>query len=118
MELGPLLRSMKHNKVRVGLIVFEIALTLAIVANCVTMILDARNKMVRASGFDDDNILVVHSVPFDPAFREDGYLDNNRNQDLDLLRALPGVRAASNTHFLPWNGGGSSTELRAAGSAT
>jgi putative ABC transport system permease protein len=114
MEFGPLFRSMKHNKVRVGLIVFEIALTLAIVANCVTMILDARSKMVRASGFDDDNLLIVHSLPFDPAFKEDGYLDNNRNQDLDLMRSLPGVRAASNTRFMPWAGGGSSTELRAA----
>src|SRR5207245_8867716 len=51
-----------------------------------------------------------------PACKEDGYLDNARRQDLEALRALPGVRAATNTYFLPWQGGGSSTELRAAGS--
>ena len=44
MELGPILRAMRRNKVRFGLIVLEIALTLAIVANCVTMILEARTQ--------------------------------------------------------------------------
>ncbi len=42
MEMGPILRAMGRNKVRFGLIVMEVALTLAIVANCVAMIRDAR----------------------------------------------------------------------------
>lgn len=115
MEIGPIVRALRRNKVRAGLIVAEIALTLAIVTNCVAMILDARGKMARASGFDDDNIVNVRSTPFDPAFKEEGYLDNSLRQDLDALRSLPGVVAASNTYFLPWQGGGSSNELRAVG---
>lgn len=115
MDIGPIFRAMKRNKLRFGLVVFEIALTLAIVANCVTMILDARSKMTRPSGFDDENLVTVRSTPFDPAFKEDGYLDNSVKQDLDVLRGLSGVRSASNTRFLPWQGGGSSTEMRAAG---
>jgi putative ABC transport system permease protein len=117
MEIGPIVRALRRNKVRAGLIVAEIALTLAIVTNCVTMIVDARNKMTRASGFDDDNIVNVRSTPFDPAFKEDGYLDNSLQEDLAALRALPGVRAASNTFFLPWQGGGSSGELKPEGGA-
>src|SRR5262245_16385265 len=93
LELGPILRSMKRNKVRFGLIVLEVALTLAIVANCITMIADARTQMSRASGFDDENIVSVRSVPFDPAFKEDGYLDNSLKQDIEAIRATPGVRA-------------------------
>jgi putative ABC transport system permease protein len=116
MDIGPIFRAMQRNKLRFGLVVFEIALTLAIVANCVTMILDARSKMTRPSGFDDENLVTVRSTPFDPAFKEDGYLDNSVKQDLDALRGLSGVRSASNTRFLPWQGGGSSTEMRAAGS--
>lgn len=115
MEMGPILRAMRRNKVRFGLIVMEVALTLAIVANCVAMIRDARATMTRASGFDDENLIRVGSNPFEKAFREDGYLDNALAQDLQALRAMPGVRAVSNTRFLPWQGGGSSTELRAAG---
>ena len=44
MEMGPILRAMGRNKVRFGLIVMEVALTLAIVANCVAMIRDARGQ--------------------------------------------------------------------------
>jgi putative ABC transport system permease protein len=115
METGPILRAMRRNKVRFGLIVMEVALTLAIVANCVAMIRDARAAMVRASGFDDENLVNVRSTPFEKAFKEDGYLDNALAADLQSLRSMPGVRAASNTRFLPWQGGGSSTEMRPAG---
>ena len=116
MQFGPILRAMGRNKTRIGLIVFEVALTLAIVVNCITMITEARTKMVRPSGFADDEIVRVSSIPFEKAFREDGYLDNSRREDLLALRAVPGVKAVSNTSFLPWQGGGSSTELRPAGS--
>jgi putative ABC transport system permease protein len=115
MEVGPILRAMRRNKVRFGLIVMEVALTLAIVANCVAMIRDARAAMVKVSGFDDANLVRVNSNPFEKSFREEGYRDNSLAEDLAAVRALPGVRAASNTRFLPWQGGGSSTEMRAAG---
>lgn len=116
MEFGPILRSMRRNKVRYGLIVAEVALTLAIVANCVNMVRDSRHKLATPSGFDDDNIVRVMSRPFAPAFKEDGYLDNGVRQDLAVLHAIPGVRAVSNTRFLPWQGGGSSMETRPLGS--
>lgn len=116
MEFGPILRSMRRNKVRYGLIVAEVALTLAVVANCVNMIRDARRQMAILSGFDDDNLIRVNSRPFAPAFKEDGYLDNSVRKDLAALRALSGVKAASNTRFLPWQGGGSSMESRVLGS--
>jgi putative ABC transport system permease protein len=116
MEFGPILRAMGRNKVRFGLIVAEVALTLAIVVNCVALIRDAQGRMAQPSGFDDDNIVRVTSNPFDKAFREDGYLDNVLREDLQVLRSTPGVRAVTNTNYLPWQGGGSSTEMRPAGS--
>ena len=116
MEFGPILRAMGRSKVRYGLIVAEIALTLAIVANCVNMIRSSRAEMATVSGFDDDNIISVRSTPFAPAFKEDGYRDNGVRRDLDALQAIPGVRAVSNTRFLPWQGGGSSMETRPLGS--
>jgi putative ABC transport system permease protein len=107
---------MGRNKVRFGLIVAEVALTLAIVANCVALIRDAQARMAQPSGFDDENIVRVTSNPFERSFREDGYLDNVLREDLEVLRSTPGVRAVTNTNFLPWQGGGSSTEMRVAGS--
>lgn len=116
MEFGPILRTMRLNKVRYGLIAAEIALTLAIVANCVNLIRDARREMMISSGFDDANLISVQSTPFAKAFEEDGYYDNAVRQDLDALRSVPGVISASNTRFLPWQGGGSSMETRVVGS--
>jgi putative ABC transport system permease protein len=79
MEIGPIFRSLIHHKTRFWLITFEIALTLAIVANCINMILDQRSSMLR------------------------------------LMRALPGVRAATGTSAIPLSGGGSATGRRATG---
>src|SRR5512140_1842545 len=101
MEFGPILRAMSRSKVRFGLIVVEIALTLAIVSNCVNMIRSARKEMARPSGFDDENILAVTSLPFDPAFRSEEGLDQGIAAELAALRGFPEVVAASNTRFLP-----------------
>ncbi len=72
MEFGPILRAMTRSKVRYGLIVLEIALTLAVVTNCVSLIRDAQKELGKESGFDDANILTVRSQPFAPAFQEKG----------------------------------------------
>jgi putative ABC transport system permease protein len=117
MEFGPILRTMRLNKVRYGLIAAEIALTLAIVVNCINLIRDARREMAIDSGFDDENLVSVRSTPFEKAFEEDGYYDNSVRQDLDVIRSVPGVVAVSNTRFLPWQGGGSSMQTRIAGSS-
>jgi len=108
MPIGPILRAMKHNRTRFALIILEIAITLAIVTNAVNMILDERSKMQKLSGFDDDNLLFVAAQPFAPEFKEQTYLEKVVHADIRALEAIPGVKAASATYFLPWQGGGSS----------
>jgi putative ABC transport system permease protein len=116
MEIGPILRAIRRNKARFGLIAAEVALTLAVVVNCVALIVDSRRKMAHPSGFDDENLLTVQSNPFGDAFKEETYRKNVLDADLAALRATPGVRAAMNTRFIPWQGGGSSGELKPVGS--
>src|ERR1041384_7151858 len=108
MAIGPILRAMKHNRTRFVLIILEIAITLAIVTNAVNMILSEREKMTKKSGFDDDNLLFVSAQPFAPEFKEDSYAEKIVHADLRALAAIPGVKAASATRLLPWQGGGSS----------
>lgn len=112
MHIGPLLRAMLRNKVRFGLLAFEIALTLAIVANSVTLILDARRQLQRESGMPDDDLITVAVSPFNASYREDTFRDQVIEADLAALRALPGVVNATGTRFLPWQGGGSSTQFQ------
>ncbi len=106
MEFGPIFRAMTRHRARFVLIVLEVALTLAIVTNCVGLILEARAKMTRASGFDEQNLVLVNSTPFSDAFRDPAYLRQSVEEDLRVLRALPGVRAATHATLMPWSSGG------------
>lgn len=115
MNIGPILRAMKHNRTRVTLLVLEIAMTLAIVTNCVNVILAERAKMAVPSGFDDDNILWVHALPFTPEFQEDALINTTIVADLRRLSAIPNVKAVANSHFRLWEGGGSSTSIKPVG---
>lgn len=115
MEIGPIIRAMRPNKIRFGMIILEIAITLAIVTNAVNMILDERKKMAIPSGFDDDNLVWLRARPFLKEFQEDRYLELSINADMAALKSIPGVTSVVNTNFLPWQGGGSSTEVRVAG---
>lgn len=115
MDIGPILRAMKHSKVRFGVIVAEIALTLAIGLNCGVMIVKARADMAQPSGFDDAQLLRVVSRPFDPAFAEKEYVKQVARDDQRVIESVAGVEAATNTRFLPWQGGGSSQTLRVLG---
>ena len=108
MPIGPILRSMKHNRTRFALIILEIAITLAIVTNCVNMIMAERTKMQQKSGFDDENLIAVSYSPYAPEFKDAGFNENVVNADLRAIKAMPGVKAAAATRFLPWQGGGSS----------
>ena len=115
MNIGPILRAMKHNRTRVTLLVLEIALTLAIVTNCVNVILAERAKMNRPSGFDDDNILWARARPFNTQYQEDAFVNNMIDADIRRIQAIPGVKAVSNSHFRLWEGGGSSTSIKPVG---
>lgn len=115
MPIGPIVRAMKQSRMRFALIILEIAITLAIVTNCVNMILSERSKMTKVSGFDDANLLYMIATPFAPEFKEDGYTENVVNADLRAIRALPGVKTAAVTSFLPWQGGGSSGNYKTEG---
>src|SRR5438270_5425270 len=108
MPFGPIIRAMRHNRMRFAFIILEIAMTLAIVTNAVNMILDERHKMLQKSGFDDDNLVSVYYQPFAPEFKEDSYVEALVQKDVRAIHSIPGVKAVSTTYFLPWQGGGSS----------
>jgi putative ABC transport system permease protein len=115
MEFGPISRAILRNKVRFGLIILQIAITLAVVTNAINMILAERSKMLRPSGFDDHNLMWVYSRPFATAFGERAYRISSADADLRELKTIPGVHAVTNTFFIPWQGGGSSASVKVAG---
>jgi putative ABC transport system permease protein len=115
MEFGPIVRALSRNRMRVLLIVLQIGITLAVIANAVTMIKANRDKMQKESGFDDNHLLWVYSKPFAEQFNERSFRVTTTQADLRALSGVPGIKALANTNFIPWQGGGSSGEVKAAG---
>ena len=116
MEIGPIFRALMHNKTRFWLITLEVALTLAIVVNCLNLMMDMRTKMSRPTGLDEENLLVLKTEPFSADYDENDFIDSVRERDLDRLHSIPGVRAVTAISAIPLSGGGSSTGRKALGS--
>lgn len=115
MELGPIFRAMMRHRARFLLIALEVALTLAIVANSVSLILDARGEMTRPSGFDEENLIHVVSTPFADELQNPEQANQLLDEDLRTLRALPGVKAATHTTLVPWGFNTMTMPVRRAG---
>jgi len=109
MELRPILSAMLRNKTGAILVGLQIALTLAVVANAVFIIMQRVEKIGRPPGIDSDNLFFVQSYGFGPNY---DHRDTIR-RDLDLIRSLPGVVSASSINGIPLSGGGSATNLGA-----
>lgn len=91
MQFGPILRALKQNKTGPALICLQTALTLAVVVNAMHLINTRLEKMDRPLGIDADNILNVSSVPITPLDDPEAHV----RRDLEAIRAIPGVIAAS-----------------------
>ncbi len=107
MELRPILSAMLRNKTGAILVGLQIALTLAVVANAVAIIMTRVEKIGRPPGIDSDNLIFVQSYGFGPDYDQRSTVDN----DLRVLRSLPGVVSASPISQIPMSGGGSATNL-------
>jgi putative ABC transport system permease protein len=107
MELRPILSAMLRNKTGAILVGLQIALTLAVVANSVFIIMQRVEKIGRPPGIDSDNLFFVQSYGFGPSYDQRDTI----RRDLDMIRALPGVVSASSINGIPLSGGGSATNL-------
>ncbi len=116
MHFGPILRALMHNKTRFWLITLEVALTLAIVVNCIAVTLDFRSQYTQPSGIDEDQLAVINAEPFAPEFAEEAFVEDLEREDLDRLRSFPGVQDAMATTSVPLSGSGSATGRKALGS--
>lgn len=110
MEIKPIVSAMLRSKVGVVLVGLQIAITLAVVANALFMIDQRLDKVARPTGVDTPNLLFVQSYGFAPAYDARSTI----NEDLALLRGIPGVVAASVSASIPQSGGGQSSTYGAA----
>lgn len=108
MGFGPMVSSMLRNKTGPLLVALQIAVTLAIVINSLYIILQRIDKMNRDTGIDVENVIVAYVRGFGTGFD----VVNSITNDIDLIKSIPGVVAATVANHVPLSGSGSGTILR------
>ena len=108
MDLGPMVSSLMRNKTGAILVALQIAVTLAIVINSLYIIVLRVEKINRDPGMDVDNVIIAYVRGFGSDF---DVIDSITN-DIDLIKSIPGVRAATVSNHVPLSGSGSGTGLR------
>ena len=107
MEIRPIISALMRSKVAMILIGLQVALTLAIVCNALFIINQRLERMHRPSGINEADTFWFGSGGFGQGY--DPYLV--QKADLDLLRHLPGVAAATSTNSVPMSDGGWSSGI-------
>jgi putative ABC transport system permease protein len=102
MEMRPILSAMRRNKFGALLIATQMAVTLAFLANALTLVEQRIAWSDRPSGMDEADIFVMQSEMVD----HPNDLAARQAADMDALRALPGVADAYTTNMYPLEGGG------------
>jgi putative ABC transport system permease protein len=96
------------NKVGAILIALQIAVTMSIIVNSVYIIVERSKEMQRESGVDTANSFYLSSLGFTPDYNAIITVE----EDLKLLRSLPGVVDAIQMNAVPMSGSGWSMGLQ------
>ncbi|HUD43108.1 MAG TPA: FtsX-like permease family protein [Dokdonella sp.] len=107
MEIRPILSALMRSKVSMILIGLQVALTLAIVCNALFIIGQRLDLMKRPSGMNEADTFSISSIGFGQGFDVQSAI----SADLNLLRSLPGVAAATTTNAFPLSNSGWSSGL-------
>lgn len=99
---------MMRNKTGAILIALQMAVTLAIMVNAISIIQERKTAMERPTGIDEPNIFFVSSNSFAPDFNEEVTI----REDLAAIRSMPGVVNAIQSNSVPLLGGGWSMGLQ------
>jgi len=108
MEIGPIWRAMMRNKTGAILIALQIAVTMAIMVNAISIMQERGRMMARPTGIDEHNIFSITSMGFAKDFNERVAIE----EDLAALRTMPGVVNAIQSNSVPLSGGGWNTGVQ------
>jgi putative ABC transport system permease protein len=107
LDLRPIVSSLLRNRAAAMLIIFQVAIALAVFANATWIVHQRFETLNEPSGLDDQNIFVISSA----AFTEHFDYESSLQADLAYLRALPGVVAAAPSDGLPFSQVGFTIDL-------
>jgi len=100
-QVAPILAALKKHRAGTILTGLQIALTLAVTCNALSIIQSRMVRMDRPTGLNESNLLTISSdrIGVDPA-----ELRSLINADIETLRRLPGVANATESSSFPLQG--------------
>ena len=98
LQLRPIFSTLRRHRTAALLIVFEIALTCAIVCNAVFLIANRIERLRFGTGMADNELVVIGTR----SIGHDANSAAGTREDLAALRALPGVRSAAIVAGIPF----------------
>ncbi|MDX1570835.1 MAG: FtsX-like permease family protein [Xanthomonadales bacterium] len=108
MEIRPILSALMRNHLGAALVALQIAVTMAILCNGAFIVYQRIETMTRDTGMDVANIFTIDSQPIGSEYDE----ESATWRDLEVIRSIPGVVAATTTNSYPLSGGGWGEGLR------
>jgi putative ABC transport system permease protein len=108
MEFVPVILQLRRRKLGAFLVGLQVALTIAIVCNSLSVIHQRLEQIRRPSGLDEENIFTISNEFVGPAADRAARIQG----DLAALRSLPGVLEVSATNAFPLRGYGSRAALK------
>lgn len=115
MTVHPILAAMRRHKVAALLLALQIALTLAIVSNAIFIIGQRIERVNRATGLDESDLIRIvqkwSKVPSDGDAAIIEQTDALQRTDLDTLRSLPDVKEVAASASIPLFSGVQSGEI-------
>jgi len=100
MDLLPILATLKRHKTAAGLIVLQVALTCAIVCNALFLITQRVERIAEPSGLADQELVAISTTGVGPSQNPEA----QTREDLQALRAVPGVQHVSIINQIPYGG--------------
>src|SRR5262249_7752681 len=102
LHIRPILKALTRSWTGPMLVAAPMPISLAVLTNAVYIVKQRIDKIDRPTGLDLENTFVVRSTPI-----VDNYdLTAAIREDLDYLRGLPGVVAATTMDYVPLSGRG------------
>lgn len=109
LNFGPILRAAWKNKISHLLIILQVAITMAIVTNAISIIQQRYALTQRDSGVDEINSFSVMNYVYKPGVKVPPLVE----EDLLMLRAMPGIQAVIQAEAIPGSGIGGWVSLSA-----
>jgi putative ABC transport system permease protein len=107
LNIRPVLSSLLRNRTGAVLVAFQIAIALAVLVNAIFIVHQRIEKMNRPTLIDEQNMFGIGIAEFTDRYNYDASV----REDIDYMRALPGVISASAINSIPLGISGSATNV-------